>query len=47
MINVIHVSPVSVSFEVENDSPFYAPEAFDVYVNGQFCRRENRNCRNR
>lgn len=43
MINVIHVSPVSVSFELENDSPFYAPEAFDVLVNGQFYKKEDRN----
>ena len=43
MINVIHVSPVSASFEVVNDSPFYAPEAFDVYVNGQLCKKEDRN----
>ena len=43
MFNVIHISPVSVSFESDEDRPYYAGEPFDVYVNGEFCRKEDRN----
>ncbi len=30
----LYVSSVSACFELENVSPYYAPESFDVYVNG-------------
>ena len=43
MFNVIHVSPVSVSFESDEDRPYYAGKPFDVKVNGQFCRSEEKN----
>ncbi len=43
MFNVIHVSPVSVSFEADDERPYYATEAYDVYVDGVFHSREERN----
>ncbi|MBQ1899292.1 MAG: hypothetical protein II153_00135, partial [Erysipelotrichaceae bacterium] len=43
MFNVIHISPVSVSFESDEDRPYYAGKPFDVKVNGQFCRSEEKN----
>ena len=43
MFDVIHVSPVSVSFESDEDCPYYAGEPFDVCVNGKFDHREDRN----
>ena len=44
MINVIQVSPVSISFELVNENPYYAEKSFDIYVDGRLYRQnENRN----
>ena len=43
MFNVIHISPVSVSFESDEDRPYYSSAPYEVYVNGAFCRKEDRN----
>ncbi len=44
MINVIKVSPVSVSFELNNDKAYYSGEKKDIYVNGNLYRKdEDRN----
>ena len=44
MFRVIHVSPVSVSFEADNDLAYYNSESVDIYVNGELYRQnENRN----
>ncbi len=32
---ILYVSSVSACFELENDSPYYAPQSFDVTLNGQ------------
>ena len=44
MFKIIHISPVSVSFEVDNDLAYYNDKSFDIYVNGNLYREnENRN----
>ena len=44
MFRVIHVSPVSVSFEADNDLAYYNSDSVDIYVNGVLYRQnENRN----
>ena len=43
MFDIIHISPVSVSFEADDDCPYYAKESIDIYVDGQFLRKEDRN----
>ena len=44
MINVIKTTPVSVSFELVNDNPYYSEKSFDIYVDGKlYAKDENRN----
>ena len=44
MFKVIHVSPVSVSFEADNDSSYRYPGTYDIQVNGKLYRQgEDRN----
>ena len=44
MINIINISPVSVSFELVNDKPYYSYDPVDIYVNGELYREaEDRN----
>ena len=35
MVNTLFLSATSACFELKNQAPYYAPEAFDVYVNGE------------
>ena len=39
MLNVLFASPTSACFELNNHAPYYAPEPFDVYLNGAKVRR--------
>ena len=34
MIQALFVSPVSACFELQNDAPYYAPEAYRVWLDG-------------
>ena len=43
MFEIIHISPVSISFEADDDRPYYAKQPFDIYVDGVFLRSEDRN----
>ena len=42
MINVINVSPVSVSFEIVNVHPYYSHGNVDIFVNGELYRKGER-----
>lgn len=35
MIHSLYIGPVSACFELQNDIPYYAPEKFDVFLNGR------------
>ncbi len=35
MVHLIYASAVSACFEMENEAPYYAPAAFEVYLNGE------------
>ncbi len=44
MFKIIHISPVSVSFEADNNLAYYNDGKFDIYVNGLLYREnEDRN----
>ena len=43
MINILNISPVSVSVELINKHPYYNEKEVDVYVNNEFYIREKRN----
>ncbi len=43
MFEIIHISPVSISFERGEDTPYYSSKAYEVYVNDRFYKTEERN----
>ena len=43
MINLLFSSATSACFELQNDSPYYAPEAYRVYLDGERVREGDRN----
>ncbi len=43
MLKLIFISPSSVSFELEQPSCYYALQMFDIFLNGEFLRAEDRN----
>lgn len=43
MLKQIFLSPSSVSFELDSKSCYYAPEPYEVYLNGERVRTEERN----
>ena len=34
-MKILFISPVSACFELENDAPYYAPEEYTVWLDGQ------------
>ena len=43
MINLLFSGATSACFELQNDSPYYAPEAYRVYLNGEQVREGDSN----
>ena len=43
MMNLLFVSATSVCLELGNDAPYYAPEAYRVFLNGEKVREGNSN----
>lgn len=43
MLKQIFISASSVSFELENTACFYAPEPYEIYLDGELVRTEERN----
>ena len=34
-MKILNISPISATFELENDNAYYAPKEFNVYINGK------------
>ncbi len=43
MVKQIFISPSSASFELDQTSCYYAPQIFDIYLNDELLRTEDRN----
>ena len=43
MLKQIFISSSSASFELENTDCYYAPEPYQIYLNGEFVREEGHN----
>lgn len=42
-MKIINLTSRSVSFELESNNPYYNENSFDIYLNDEFVREENRN----
>ena len=35
MLQILYTGATDVCFELKNDAPYYAPESFEVFLNGE------------
>ena len=43
MINKLFISASSACFELENELPYYAPESFAIFIDGEKVKESNSN----
>lgn len=42
-MNILKITSRSVTLELENNNPYYSEQEFDIYLNNEYIRKENRN----